>query len=333
MNDTPLNQARHLIESSLVWDNHACMPLRHADESFLPQIERFREAGVNVVSLNIGFGPQNLDAHLRVLASFRRWFAMRPDRYVLVETLAAIDRAEREGKIAIVFDIEGMGPLDDGDHGLVQAFYDLGVRWMLVAYNRNTAVGGGCSDEDPGLSAHGRAVLAEMKRVGMVVCCSHTGHRTALEVMTHADNPVIFSHSNAAAVHAHYRNVPDELIKACAATGGVVGINGIGVFLGENNNRPETVVRHIDHVAQLVGPAHVGLGLDYVFDQDELAEFLVTMPETFPGGPAPGEPIKMVAPEALAPIVEGLIARGYADADVRNILGGNWRRVAGHVWR
>jgi membrane dipeptidase len=333
LDDTRLSRAQHLIETSLVWDNHACMPLRHADESFLPQIERFRDAGVNVVSLNVGFGPQNLEAHLRVLASFRRWFAMRQDLYILAESVADIDRAKREGRIAIVFDIEGMGPLDEGDHGLVQVFYELGVRWMLIAYNRNTAVGGGCSDDDPGLSAHGRAVLAEMKRVGMVVCCSHTGHRTVLDVMASADNPVIFSHSNASAVHANYRNIPDELIRACAATGGVVGINGIGVFLGENDNRPETLVRHIDHVVQLVGPAHVGLGLDYVFDQVELAEFLVTMPETFPEGTDPGEPIRMVAPEALAPIVEGLVARGYADADIRNILGGNWRRVAERVWR
>ncbi|MGH8596494.1 MAG: dipeptidase, partial [Gammaproteobacteria bacterium] len=185
------DQARRLIGGSLLWDNHACMPLRPGDMSFLPQLDRCRDAGVDVVSLNIGFGPQSLDEHRRTLASFRRWISMREDQYLLVRSVADIDRAREQGKIAIVFDIEGMGPLDDGDHGLVQMFYDLGVRWMLIAYNKNSAAGGGCYNDDSGLSPHGRSLLAEMKRVGMVVCCSHTGHRTAMEVMAAADNPVI----------------------------------------------------------------------------------------------------------------------------------------------
>ncbi len=328
-----LDRAQQLIATSLVWDNHACMPLRPEDGGFLPQIERARAAGFDVVSLNAGFGPQPLDSHLRMLASFRRWFAERSDRYMLVDRAADIDAARAAGKLAITFDVEGMGPLDNGDSGLVQLFYDLGVRWMLIAYNRNNAVGGGCYDDDPGLSAHGRAVLAEMKRVGMVVCCSHTGHRTARQVIEAAENPVIFSHSNPDAVFPHKRNIPDDLIKACAATGGVIGINGIGAFLGDNDDRPETLVEHIDHVTQLVGPAYVGLALDYVYDRQELIDFLATMRETFPEDPAFGRDPKMVPPEALAAIVAGLIDRGYADADVQNILGGNWRRVAAQVWK
>jgi len=333
VNNMVLSRARRLIDSSLVWDNHACMPLRPSDESFLPQIERCRDVGIDAITINIGIGPQSLESHVRVLASFRRWFSQRADRYLLVRTLADIDRAKEEGKLAILFDIEGMALLNEGDHGLVQLFHDLGVRWMLVAYNRNSAAGGGCYDEDEGLTPHGRALLAEMKRVGMVVCCSHTGHRTALDVMASADNPVIFSHSNPSAVHAHARNIPDALIKACAATGGVVGINGIGIFLGDNDDRPETLVRHIDHVAQLVGPEHVGIALDYVFDAQELADYLAKMRDTFPDDPTYQQTIRMVGPEAFPTIVEGLLERGYADADIRGILGDNWRRVASQVWK
>lgn len=333
MNEATLNRARQLVGDTLVWDNHACMPLRPADESFLPQIERARAAGVDVVALNVGYGPLDLVSHLRMLASFRRWFTAHGDRYLLVECVADIDRARRDDKLAVFFDVEGMAPLDQGDHGLVQLFHDAGVRWMLIAYNRNNAAGGGCYDDDPGLQPHGRALLAEMKRVGMLVCCSHTGHRTALDVMAHADNPVIFSHSNPSAVYPHTRNIPDELIKACAATGGVVGINGIGIFLGDNDNRPQTLVRHIDHVAQLVGPDHVGIGLDYVFDRQELADAVVAMRETYPDDPTYHQEIKMVGPEAFSAIAAGLLERGYGEADVRKILGGNWRRVAAQVWR
>jgi membrane dipeptidase len=309
------------------------MPLRPGDASFLPQLERFRAVGVDVVSLNVGYGSDSLEDHIRMFAAFRAWIAARPETFSLVGSVAEIDRARAEGKTALVFDIEGMAPLDNGDHGLVQLFYDLGARWMLVAYNRNNAVGGGCHDEDEGLTAHGREVLADMKRTGMVVCCSHTGHRTARDVLDAADNPVIFSHSNPSAVSAHARNIPDDLIRACAATGGVVGINGIGFFLGDNDVRPERIVRHIDHVAQLVGPDHVGVSLDYVFDQEDLVEVLTTRAHTFPDPAAYAGYPHMAPPEVLTDVVAGLMSKGYGDDDLGKILGGNWRRVAQAVWR
>lgn len=322
------------MSDALVWDNHGCMPLRPADDSFLPQIDRYRAAGVDVVSLNVGFGKQSLEEHLRAIASFRHWFSSRPESYVLARSYDDVDRAKSEGKLAIVFDVEGMAPLDGGDHGLVQLFYDLGVRWMLVAYNNGNSVGGGCTGDDAGLTAFGRKVLAEMKRVGMVVCCSHTGHRTAMEVMESADNPVIFSHSNASALHSHYRNISDDLIKACAQTGGVVGVNGIGPFVGKNDCRPEAVVRHIDYITQLVGPDHVGIGLDYVFDQQELVEALTQMRETFPEEDLDDYlPLRMMAPEGLLPVAERLVSMGYGEHDIRAILGGNWQRIAKRVWQ
>ena len=226
-----------------------------------------------------------------------------------------------------------MAPLDAGDHGLVEMFYDLGVRWMLVAYNRNNAAGGGCHDEDTGLTAHGRAILKAMKRVGMVACCSHTGHRTAREVLDAAENPVIFSHSNPSALAAHARNIPDDLIKACAATGGVVGVNGIGFFLGGGEDQPELVAQHIDHVVQLVGPDHAEVALDYIFDEAETVEMLATQRHTFPDPAAYAGELRMVGPEGLVGVVAALSRRGYTEADLAKILGGNWRRVAQAVWR
>jgi membrane dipeptidase len=326
-------RARDLIADRLVWDNHACMPLRPGDTSFLPQLARLRDAGVNVASLNVGFGPQDLGDHLQMLASFRRWIGQHPEHYRLAASVADLDAARAAGQLAIVFDVEGMGPLDCGDHGLVQLFHDLGVRWMLVAYNRANAAGAGAFDaEDPGLSSHGRAVLAEMRRVGMVACCSHTGPRTARDVIAAAGMPVIFSHSNAAAVEAHPRNISDDLIRGCAGTGGVVGLTGVSLFLGAGPPSAARLVQHIDHVVQLVGPDHAGLSLDYTFDLQELADFLASMTYTFPNAPSAGAPIEFLGPEALPEVVAGLLARGYPEADVSKILGGNWRRVAETVW-
>jgi membrane dipeptidase len=333
MNDPTLVAARSLIATTLAWDNHGCMPLRWNDDSFLPQLQRYRQAGFDVASLNIGFGEQGIEEHIRTVAGFRHWISQRSDDYVLAASVADITRARAEGKLAIVFDIEGTRAIAD-QLSLIELYYDLGVRWMLMAYNRSNLVGGGVHDEEEqGLTAFGAEVVAEMERVGMVVCCSHTARRTALEVMARATKPVIFSHSNPRALWDHKRNIDDETMRACAATGGVVGINGVGQFLGDNDIRSETVARHIDYAVQLIGIDHVGLGLDYVFDGEELAMYLVQMRHTFPEDPAYATQVKFVAPEQLPEIVAHLMGMGYTAADLAKILGGNHMRVAEACWR
>lgn len=336
MNPSPLpdpTPAATLLRDSIVWDNHGCMPVgRPHDTSFLPQLQRYRAAGVSAVMINIGFGDMGIEEHVRTLASMRHWLRARPDEYLLIASADDIERAHASGRLAVGFDIEGANAVAD-QISLVSLYHELGVRWMLLAYNNNNRAGGGCQDEDTGLTAFGRALVAEMERVGMQVCCSHTGHRTVRDVFEIATKPVIFSHSNPSAVHAHPRNIPDDLIRACAATGGVVGINGIGSFLGANDNRSETFARHVDHVAQLVGAQHVALGLDYVFDSQEMDDYLAKMAHTFPPELGYQKGVRMVAPEQLESIVHVLQKLGYSDTDLRAVLGGNLMRLARSVWK
>ena len=108
-------------------------------------------------------------------------------------------------------------------------YHRLGVRQALFADNLNNAAGGGCHDEDRGLTDFGRAVVQEMNRAGMLVDCSHSAYRTTMEAMEVSSAPVVFSHSNPKALWDHGRNIRDDQIKACAATGGVVGVNGLGL--------------------------------------------------------------------------------------------------------
>jgi len=325
--------AHELLGDCLVWDNHGCMPVqRPHDTSFLPQLQRYRAAGVDVIMLNVGFGDMSIEDHVCTLASMRHWLKARPTEYVVIENVDDIALARSTGRLAVGFDIEGGNAIGD-QLSLVQLYYDLGVRWMLLAYNINNRMGGGCQDDDQGLTELGREVVAEMERVGMLVCCSHTGHRTVRDVFTIATQPVIFSHSNPSALHAHPRNIPDDLIQACASTGGVVCINGIGTFLGGNDNSSENFVRHIDHVAQLVGPQHVALGLDYVFDAQELDDYLAKMAHTFPADLGYQKGMRMVAPEQLESVVQALMNLGYQHADIQSVLGGNLLRVARQVWK
>lgn len=167
----------------------------------------------------------------------------------------------------------------------------------------------------------------------MVVCCSHTGERTTFDVFEHARNPVILSHSNPRALCDHPRNVRDAVIDACAATGGVVGIVGFGLFLPGGDVSAANVARTIDYVVQRVGPRHVGFSTDYVFDPAELDDFLVTFRKRFPTAFPEGATLGMVAPEGFPALAEALSDLGYPDGAVRDILGGNWMRIAEQVWK
>ena len=323
--------SRRLMRSGIVWDNHGCMPLR-ADDAFLPELERYRKAGVNVVSLNIGFAEMPWAEHLQVLSFMRRWITMHDDAFALVASVQDIQRCKADGRLGIVFDIEGMGPVLN-DLSLVQTFYELGVRWMLIAYNRNNAAGGGRLDEDGGLTSVGRAIIDEMQRVGMVLCLSHTGSRTAAEAMEYARNPLIFSHSNPYADTPHPRNIPDDLMRACARKGGVVGLSGIGPFLGSSANLIERLLQQLHYAIDLIGAEHVGLGLDYVFDRAELDACVRANPALFPPATDITGGMAMVAPEAFDAIAEGLARRNLTDDQIRGVLGENWLRVASRVWR
>jgi membrane dipeptidase len=319
------------LGDGIVWDNHACMPLS-ADASFLPQLERYRKVGVNLVSLNVGMANQPLLQHLRVLSSMRRWIAQRADTYCLVSSAEDARRCKPQNRLGIVFDIEGMCPVQD-DLSFVQTLYDLGVRWMLVAYNHNNKAGGGCLDTDTGLTAIGRAIIDEMERVGMVLCLSHTGAQTALEALHYARKPVIFSHSNSYTEWPHPRNISDDLMRACAQKGGVVGINGIGLFLGPSTNLVERLLRHVRYAVDLIGADHVGLSLDYVFNESEHQELIRCNPKLVPPGMDAAGAMAMIGPEAIPQIADGLAGRNLSDPQIRAILGENWLRIANRVWR
>lgn len=314
--------------NGIVWDNHGCLPMR-ADPSFLPELERYRAAGVNVVSINVGYANMSWAEHLRLLSFMRQWLAVRQDSFRLVATIEDVELAKSEEKLGVVFDVEGMCPVEDNPC-LVQTFYELGVRWMLIAYNRNNAAGGGCMDNDCGLTAVGRAIIDEMERVGMVLCLSHTGPRTAADALAYARNPVIFSHSNPYGHTRHDRNISDKLIRQCAEKGGVIGLSGIGPFLGSDKNLVQLLLQQLRYVIDLVGTDHVGISLDYMFDRVEFNEHIRLNPTLYPPGLAD---LEMIAPEAMNEIAEGLAIMNFADDQIWCVLGENWKRIATLVWK
>ena len=298
-------------------------------------LDRLRASGYTMVSLTAAQDRTPFAEAMASLAKERRFFLERPDDFVLVDVAEDVDRAKREGKLAVAFHFQGSNPLD-GRLENVALFYDLGIRHMLLAYNMRNLAADGCHERtDAGLSRFGMALVAEMNRVGMIVDVTHVGYRSSLDAIEASTAPVIFSHSNPRAVFEHERNIRDDQIRAAAASGGVVGINGLDLFLGG----PPTVelfLRHLRYCLDLVGPDHVGLGLDFVYDPETLTNVLIRgTAARYPAGSGydRARVPQFFQPEQVPAVTDALSAAGYGDGDVRKILGGNWMRVARQVWR
>ena len=329
------SRAEQLQRVSVIWEQHCCLPLDvTAREPDVDQLLRYLAVGGSYVSVNVGFGPHGIGETIRVLAAFRGQVQAHPDKFVLGTTADDVVQAKRSGRLAVGFDLECTNPLE-GRLDMVQVYYDLGVRSMLMAYNAETLAGYGChSDPEGGLKPFGRAVVAEMNRVGMFVDASHSSYRTTMDLFEASAAPVIFSHSVARTLKDHERNVTDEQIRACAQTGGVIGLNGVGIFLGDNDASTAAFVRHLDHVVSLVGPQHAGIGSDFVFELTDLERELAENSQLFPPSYRTlGEPYQFVPPEQLPEIIEAMVDLGYPDDAVTAILGGNFLRLAREVWR
>lgn len=317
------------------WEAHTCLPL-HPAASFAP-LDRYRACGVHHVCINVGMDMNPLQQILPVLAAFRARLLREPGRYVVTDSVADIEKARDAGALSVGFDLEGALPLLEQPE-MVALFRDLGVRQMHFAYNRNNPVAGGCHDAPQGLTALGRRMVAAVNDAGVLMDCAHTERRTTLDIMACSRHPVVFSHANPLALVEHGRNITDEQIKACAATGGVVCLSGVSAFLGSQTPRAADIARHMAYVAELVGAQHVGLGLDIGFSQPELND---NPPGNFdpdfwwPPSAGYGQGISQMryTPiETWLELPEALRAVGMTEQDVDGVLGDNMARVARRVW-
>ncbi len=323
------DRAAALLNDTLVWDAHTCLPLRFDQQ--MSALQRHRDAGVNYVCVNVGMDFNPVSQVIRVIAGFRAWLAEHADHFLLARTIEDVRRAKVEGRLAVGFDLEGSAMLED-DLAMLALYRDLGVGQIHLAYNRDNSIAGGCHGADVGLTPLGRRVVAEINRLGLIMDCSHSGYRTSMEVMEMSTRPVVYSHSNIRALRDHPRNLRDEQIDACARTDGVIGLSGISIFIGDDDITTAGLVRHVDYVVQRVGPRHAGIGLDYVFEQgsdDHPTELNRDdwWPAAYYGGG-----FNMVPPERFPEIADALLARGYSETDVAGVLGGNFMRVAQATW-
>jgi membrane dipeptidase len=173
-----------------------------------------------------------------------------------------------------------------------------------------------------------------MTSVGMLVDLSHMSRKSSLQAIEHVAKPVVFTHSNARALHNHYRNITDEQATACAEVGGLIGISGSKMYTGEFPTLADGMFRHLDYMVQLVGPDHVGLGIDYVADTQALLRYLSDRPDEWPDAASTNvQSVEYLAPEDVWTVVSRMDSAGYPASAIRKILGENYIRIASEIWQ
>ena len=329
-------------------------------------IPRMREGGLDALFFSIWVpsdvtGPRAVKTAMDLIDTVREAARTHPNDLLLATTAAEVRRAAAEHKIAALMGMEG-GHMIDDDLRLLRVYAALGVRYMTLTHFKNNNWADSSTDKPAhnGLTAFGRDVVREMNRLGMMVDISHVADKTFFDVMALTTAPVIASHSSSRVIANHPRNMTDDMMRALAKNGGVVMINYHAGFLSEefrvasekkNGNVVaamaamskkcggneacttleseridhesmmkgelpkvtwEKIVDHIEHAVKVAGADHVGLGSD--FDG-------ATMP------------LGMEDASKLPKITDALLKKGYADADVEKILGGNILRVMEQVER
>ena len=172
-----------------------------------------------------------------------------------------------------------------------------------------------------------------MNDVGIVPDGSHCSARTGLDMCETSSGPVIYSHSCMRSVWDHPRNITDDQARACAATGGVVGITGVGIFLGPNTPTLDAMTRHLEYAVDLVGIGHVGVSTDSSFDYADFADEIARSPHLFDDSYTRWGVIQWMQPETWLMLGEHLERRGWRTSDIHAVLAGNFYRVAETAWR
>lgn len=372
------DRAARLWRESIVIDTHDDMPTKMLDDGYDPDVRhpagfgpteghtdlpRLVASGITAVWMSAWVDApyartrpdSSFERAMRYVDSIRAFTARHPEQLLLATTAAEVERAKREGKVAILIGVEGGHAIESSLDNL-RALYGRGVRYLTLTWNNGNAWAGSSvgldSTSTGGLTDFGREVVREMNRLGMLVDVSHVSEQTFYDAIATSTQPVIASHSSARALNDHPRNLTDDQLRAIARNGGVVNVNFFSRFLdpefrvaaerldaeleslrdslttagldtaavrtrveARGRERSATLpttpfsllIDHFEHVARVAGIDHVGIGSDF----DGVSAL-----------PAGIEDVTR-----LPRIAQALLDRGYSEAEVKKVLGGNMLRV------
>jgi membrane dipeptidase len=321
------------------------------DDSPLSQkdLADVRASGVTAVSVcvnEVGNGPDRFDKCVALIAAMEHELNEHPDIFLKVLRPEDLATAKATGRMGIIFNAEDSSMLD-GDLKRLAMFYDLGLRICQPTYNRQNLMGSGCLEaSDGGLSKLGHEFVAEMNRLHMLLDVSHAGPRTMSEAVTASKAPVAISHTGCRALTDLPRNTYDNELKAVADSGGVTGIYFMPFLKFPGQPHADDVIRHLEHAVNVCGEDHVGLGTDGTISGTVLNDAYKKLLRKFvedrikAGISAPGESpdVFNLIPEYNDPrrfktLADDLSRRGWPSSRLDKILGGNFARLFGDVWK
>ena len=311
----------------------------------IPYLDRAIAGGVTAQNVTlgiggIGMGTDDFRALLGTMHGHYCYFEIEP-RLMLVETAGDIRRAKREGRLGVIFGVQGLATKIEDDPSLVRIAHRLGLRIGQMTYNERNSLGCGCLEQpDTGLTQLGKIVVREMNHVGIALDMAHAGDRTTLDAIDCSREPVIVSHGNVRALCDTPRNYGDDALGALAECGGVIGITAYGPLCETTPGvRPALgdMIDHIAYVADRVGVDHVGIGSDFFESESAVrfhAFFRVRYPEVFGDYRLDNvyfDDFNRV--DHFPQLTAALLGRGFSPEETTKILGGNFMRVFDRVWK
>ncbi len=307
----------HIDTPSLMLDDGYNLGERHTPRSGSQHVDlpKMTEGGLDApffsiyVARSYGETPAATDRALAMIAELKRQVDAL-DGIEMATTAEDVRRLTRSGRKAALMGLEG-GHALRGSEDVLRSLADAGIRYVTLTHTNTNSWADASSDAVRwnGLNDTGRDLVREMNRLGVLVDLSHVSDSTFYDALAVSRAPVILSHSSVRALTDHPRNITDDMLRALARHDGVIMINFFSKYLAQDGGSAtlDDILDHVDHAVEIAGVEHVGLGSDF-----DGVPFL---------------PRGMDDATRLPYITYGLLKRGYADDDIRKILGGNTLRV------
>jgi len=292
-------------------------------------IDRLRKGDIAATILVVWIDPPHTAEPtwrmLQILGAACDEMADMQDIMGIVSKASDMEKIQDSGRLGVILGMEGLSGLR-GNTSLLSMLYRIGVRHASLTWNEENefATGAGSHDDKRGLTKLGVEALSRMEKLGMIVDVSHANEKTFTDICEHATRPFIASHSNAWELRKVARNLKDYQIKAIAECGGVIGMNAWPDFIHPSEPDTENLFRHVDHIANLVGIDHLGLGFDFVDYLDP-----GTMSSLQPGSRSAA--IGLEDASKAGAFCRFLIDKGYTAGDVEKIAYGNMARIVKEI--
>ena len=331
-----------LYKNAIVIDS-LCAPLVDMDTPPTADVlAAVRQSGITAINFTIS--DPTFEGTVGNIASVEALVEQNPDAFLIVRRHSDIARAKRENRLGILPGFQYTAFLEENPER-IEMFRRFGVRIMQLTYNNRSIFGDGCLEPgNAGLSKAGIAAIKKMNDLGVAVDLSHSGYRTTSEGIAQSAKPVLISHSGCAAIYAHPRNKPDEILKSLADHGGYFGVYLMPyVVASPTVPTREHVLDHVVHAINVCGVDHVGIGSDgsiqkTVLNAEQKAAFGQDIARRKKLGiGAPGEDRYPYVPDLNGPdhmevIAAELAKRGQPAAVIEKVLGANFQRVIGEIW-